>query len=302
MRILAVAALAALAALALGCGSSAPAPAPVVVAPAVPLATPAAPTIANPLAFLVQQDEAGALTKASEVLPLRRHDWPAPLGYQISDSVLSDDGTHVIQTFSFPPFGPFVQPHGDGGQVAVVGADGLVRFTQTQDGGTPAMQYFVGQNCPGGTGWIVFGTDAPTGSWKGLVATLADTGDPTQCPGLSTAYTQYRLEQVTLPFIIGGTVQTLTLPTVISEHYSGASLASATALERSYFAQGYGLVRWEAWTPNPPTVDLSERCPAASTPAFSVAPLPGWQMDDCRMWTNLVPDGAMSVDLFNWVK
>lgn len=237
-------------------------------------------TSLNPLDFLVQKGPAGD-ARSDELLTQRRHDWPLPVGYEVSDSVLLPDG-RVLQTFSMAPWGPFSAANGDGGQIAEIGADGYVRFTQTRDGGTPHMQYFVG-----GTGWIVFGQDAVRGQWKELVAELSNSASPNQQTALSLAYTRYRLETIPFKFAIDGAVQTIALPAIISEHYSGETIAKATALERSYFALGWGLVRWEAWSKSASNVNLDAE--GRYFPVdFSGPPAPGWLLDDVRTYTNIV--------------
>ncbi|MBV9859947.1 MAG: hypothetical protein JO038_07585 [Alphaproteobacteria bacterium] len=286
-------------------GASAPHAAPQSPLAAVPAS---AATIADPLGFLVQTRcpnggpptgcAAPARQRAADPMFYRRHDWPAPSGYQTDDSVLRDDGKAVIDLFSFAPFEGFVAAHGDGGQIMVADSD-TVRIAQTQDGGTPGMQYFVGPNC-GGTGWIAFRTDAPTGRYAALVATLSDRPDPNACPRrLAKAYTRYRLETIALPFIIGDARRDLTAPTVISEHYDRDTVERATAMERTYFAQGWGLVRWEAWTASGRAGSgLDRRCPPL---AYSEAPAAGWRLADCRIWTNIAPaDGSLSVDGVGW--
>lgn len=235
------------------------------------------PASIDAMAYLVQAPENG-----------NRHDWPLPQGYVLTESLRLDHRT-AKQTWDFAPFGTFEAERGDGFQIAEVGADGWVRFTSTRDGGTPWVQHFVGARC-GGTGWIVFGTDAQAGRWRDVVATLNIAQDPATCPAaLNAAYTRYRLEPVAFLFAVDGAAETRTLPTIVSEHYNGHTLAASVSLERSYLAQGYGLVRWEAWGPEPPTVDLSQRC----TPIdWSVAPVVGWNLRDCRTYTNIVTTGA----------
>jgi hypothetical protein len=234
--------------------------------------------------------------RASDPMFQRRHDWPAPNGFQIEDSVSGDGGDDFVTTWSYPPFGSFVAANGDGGEVYVNDA-GTVRISVTQDGGRPGLQYFVGRAC-GGTGWILFRTDAPTGSWADLVAALGDSPDPGICQERSRSYTRYRLEQVPIPFIINGVRRALIIPTIISEHYSGRSLASAKALERFFLGQGWGRLVWEAWGPGAAAIDLSARCPGT---AWSVRPVAGWQLHDCRYATNIVAaDGRLSVTGFGW--
>jgi hypothetical protein len=240
------------------------------------------------------------MQKSRDIVFWRRHDFPPPIGYQIADSALSNDEKEVINTFSFPPFGPFNPSNGDGGEIYVV-EGATVRITATQDGGTPGMQYFVGPRC-GGDGWVLFRTDVTTGSWKSLVARLADVPKPTLCPPLVRAFTRYRMELITFPFLFNNKTRPVSGATIISEHYDGNSISNSSHLERFFLMQGWGKLRWEAWTTNhsiKPPPDLPQRCPFIP---FSVPPTPAWQMVDCRMWTNICPTqkSGWSVDQFGW--
>lgn len=222
-------------------------------------------TIPNPMDYLVQYTENG-----------NRHDWPLPRGYVLSDSIAVSDRV-ARQGWDFH------SDSGDGYQLAEWGHDGYVRFTETVDGGTPWTQHFVGQRC-GGSGWIVFAQDAPTGTWRETIARLSIAQDPSACPPLGEALTRYRLELVDFPFAVKGATSTRMVLTVISEHYDRATIETSGALERSYLGQGYGLLRWEAWRKTPPPIgDLPERCGPV---AFSDAPAPGWQINDCRTYSN----------------
>jgi hypothetical protein len=229
-------------------------------------------TITNPMAYLVD-DSANA----------GRHDWPLPVGYVALDNKRETETT-ARQYWDIVPFGSYEPKDGDGFQVVEIGKDGWIRFTSTRDGGTPWEQHFVGQRC-GGSGWLVFGTDAQSGRWREVVAWLSIAQDPTACPSLGEAYTRYRLEMVEYPFAIKSVLSTRTISTVITEHYDRRTIDASSALERSYLGEGYGLLRWEAWTRQPPVMqDLPERC---TTVAFSVPPAPGWQLNDCRTYTNI---------------
>ncbi len=91
---------------------------------------------------------------ANTIVNWRRTDWGSggvPY-YQVSEDYLSDDGSEILQTFSYAPFGAFNAANGDGGQVSFT--DGIsVRILGTQDGSVPYFQNFVGPAC-GGQGWV----------------------------------------------------------------------------------------------------------------------------------------------------
>ena len=272
-------------------------------------ATPmAAQTVPDPTMYLVQlrcpdgrlavaePNCAGAAPqRASDPMTMRRRDWPAPDGYVAQDAILGADGPETL--WSFSPSGPFVAAHGDGGEVYVVDGQ-TVRIALTQDGGKPYLQGFYGAHC-GGTGWVAFRADAPTGHWDSLVAHLSDIRVPSLCFAFSSAFTRYRLESVAAPWIIDGAVRSITLPTVIAEHYDRATLAGAHNMERSFFAKGVGRIIWEAWTTGKPTGQgLAARCPGT---AWSTPPAAGWVLSDCRYATNLVAAGGrMRGATFGW--
>jgi hypothetical protein len=237
--------------------------------------------------------------RAGDVVTWRRHDWPAPRGYVAEDAVMLGPGAYAT-TWAFAPFGRFDRRHGDGGEVYRI-ENGTVRIALTQDGGMPGIQYFIGRNC-GGTGWVAFRADAPTGAWATLVATLAIAPAAGDCRRLNSAFTRYRREQVTMPFLGGdGARFGLSVDAIVAEHFNAVTLERASALERSYFAAGWGRLRWEAWRKGGPgPVDLTARCPADVAPAYSVPPAPGWTMVDCRTWSLVVADPPGRVADFAW--
>src|SRR5579872_3025309 len=113
--------------------------------------------------------------QAGDPMRWRRHDWPAPDGYQIEEAFIASNGAPEL-IWSYPPFGPFVAANGDGGETYAIDRNGAVTITQTQDGGRPGIQHFVGASC-GGTGWLIFRADAPTGRWASQIASLRDVSD-----------------------------------------------------------------------------------------------------------------------------
>jgi len=265
-------------------------------------------TIDDPAAFLAQlrcpdgrlevaepRCANAAPQTAADPMRMRRRDWPPPEGYIAQDAILGPGGPETI--WANPPFGRAVTARGDGGEIYAV-EGGTVRVVATQDGGKPYLQGFYGAHC-GGTGWIVFRADAPTGRWASLVAHLSGERVPSMCFAWSAAFTRYRLEQVAAPWVVGGVRRDIVRPTIISEHYDRASIEAATAMERSLFAKGVGRIVWESWSRRAaPSVDLAARCPGA---AWSTPPGPGWRLVDCRYATNLVTaDGSMTGAAFGW--
>jgi hypothetical protein len=271
-------------------------------------------------AYLVQATCPGSLTpnncaSANQTedlittpLTFRRLDWPGAYSGIVSDNVLDPSTGAVISTFKTAPFdGPFNPPN-DGGDVYMnvtninrIGDAAIAVKTQT---GSLTPIYFVGYTC-GYTSWLLFPQTLPTygQGWGSAVAELGQSNAPgTNCNprNMAPAYTRYRLENVSMPFLANSVQTTLVIPTVISEHYNGSSIAGSTELERFYFAQGWGKLRWEFWTTSPPSRNLTGECP--TVPTWEVAPS-FWhaQLTDCRTWTNIIPDtSGWSVSDYGW--
>ena len=268
------------------------------------------PPIINPVDYVVQHacsiagdflNCAGALHAQStaELARYRKRDLPAPTGYQIGDCTLNADGSIPCE-FSYPPFGPFTVANGDGGELYVTDPNGTTRVKETQDGSKMGvLQHFTGPEC-GADGWVSFRDDPPTGSWASTVARLNDTPTATCPTRLNKAFTRWRLENIPWTFYEGTSSLTVTLPTIISEHYGAATIEDARSLERFYYAKSAGRVRWSSWTKAAPTgSQLSVRCPAV---AFDVAPdNAGWNLSDCRTWTAIEPAPAgWTAAMYSW--
>jgi hypothetical protein len=267
--------------------------------------------------------------KEDDVVRWRKHDWggaegPAA-GWQASDAVLANrDGIPFVdQTFDFgaPATDDSRRPDAfyrfdanDGGDAIIV-ADGTASVFLTQDGGSPGLQWFIGPDC-GGSGlsrylsWVLFRSDADV-NWRSLVARLAKRSTNTCPTEFSAAFTRYKLVSERFPVqwheTNGNLVrQSATLPTIISEHFGRATIASSEAMERFYYAKDLGKIRWEAWstdhsmTAKAEALSRSGRCPAL---ADSAPPDDTWNMLDCRMWTNIVIDPERAnwrVHDFDW--
>jgi hypothetical protein len=265
-----------------------------------PSASERPPTI-NPIDYVVQHvcSSAGDFLNCpgtlhaqttAETAQYRKHDLPAPAGYQIGDCTLNPDGSMPCE-FSYPPFGPFAVANGDGGDLHVTDPDGTARIKETQDGGKMGvLQHFTGPEC-GADGWVSFKDNPPTGSWASTVARLNDRPTATCPEKLNKAFTRWRLKNILWTFYEGTVPQTVTLPTIISEHYGKDTIAGSREMERFYYAKNAGRVRWSSWTKAAPRgSELSVRCPAV---AYDVAPdNSGWNLSDCRTWTAIEPAAA----------
>ena len=268
------------------------------------------PPIVNPVDYVVQHacsipgdflncDGALHAQSTTEVAQYRKRDLPAPTGYQIGDCTLNADGSMRCE-FSYPPFGPFAVANGDGGDLYVTDPNGTTRVKETQDGGKMGvLQHFTGPECSA-DGWVSFRNDPPTGSWASTVARLNDTPTATCPTRLNKAFTRWRLENITWTFYKGISPRTVTLPTIISEHYGRDTIAGSKAMERFFYANGAGRVRWSSWKKAAPVgSDLAVRCPAVP---YDVAPDDsGWNLSDCRTWTAIEPAPAgWTAAMYSW--
>ena len=248
---------------------------------------------------------------AGDPLPYRKHDWPGaphaaalPRGYQASDSLLGTllGRPAVLQTFDFGhdarAFGRF--DSADGGQ-AVLLRDGAAASPMTQDGGG-GVQWFQSPDCRAGAGpapgWLF--AALPLGeAWQERVVRINKARGPDECPvAFAPSLTRWRTARVDLPWreAATGAVAAATAEVLVSEHFGGAGVDTADHLERFWFARGLGLTRWERWE-NPALSRLpgrermarviaeSGRCPRI---ALGEPPAAGWQLVDCRTWTNMV--------------
>ncbi|GAA0591290.1 hypothetical protein GCM10009416_32170 [Craurococcus roseus] len=251
---------------------------------------------------------------SGDALPYRKHDWPGrshaaaqPSGYQASDSL---EGTllgrpAVLQTFDFGDnvaaraFGRF--DAGDGGQAVLLG-NGTAASPLTQDGGD-GVQWFQSPDCrvSGGgpaAGWL-FAALPLDGAWRERVVRLNKTRSPDQCPtAFNQSLTRWRTARIDLPWreAATGAVSIAPVEALVSEHYGTGRIGTADHLERFWFVRGLGLTRWERWEhaarsrlPNRERmarlIAESGRCPRI---AFGEPPAAGWQLVDCRTWTNMV--------------
>lgn len=269
------------------------------------------------------------LLHETDPLHWRKHDWGesnGPVaGWQASDSVLAERSgvSFVDQTFDFGA--PATDNSGqadafyrfdanDGGDAIMMIGDTASIFL-TQDGGMPGLQWFIGPGCaqPGigrYLAWALFRTDV-SAEWQSIVRDMHYMPKDDCPPRFNHALTRYRLVSEDFPFQRPGPNgsairQTAMLSTVIAEHFDARTLANAHAMERFYYARFWGKVRWEAWSRDDrkssqaAALARSGRCAPL---ADSGAPDDGWQMVDCRMWTNIVvvpPQRIWRVRDFNW--
>jgi hypothetical protein len=220
-------------------------------------------TVPNPMAFLVSP---------SRTVRFDFGRYQATTSYQLDD-------THAVTTWDYQPLGVYNPDDGDGGEQYAVEGD-TVRIEGTRDGGKPYNQYFVGKAC-GGTGWLVFRTDA-SDQWREMIAKLDISQDPNSCSAGSLALTRYRKARVSFPEL--GEQEA-----IISEHYSSDSVDRSDGMERSFFVQGYGRVAWQAFSSHGDNASsLDKRCSdfgwSQSVGSMSIA--------DCRISVQVVGDAA----------
>ncbi len=259
--------------------------------------------------------------RPGERLPYHKDDHPspdqragAPLGYQRHDSFPVETagfGTVVEHSFDFGVgggrrFGIF-DTGSDGGDITIL-SPGVVSIGATEDGGA-GFQLFVGE-CTGPVGaaalthsWIVaeFDPARPEPLEGDTIARLNDltVGHQETCPArFNPAFTRWRVAP--FPYRAApGQGTPITLTTLISEHYGGASRATADHVERFYFTRELGGTRWERWQNASGNARFSAAKIAemaawfAGTGRCSRAEMPGGGaplvLVDCREWTRIVP-------------
>ncbi|RVT96269.1 hypothetical protein EOD42_14245 [Rhodovarius crocodyli] len=199
------------------------------------------------------------------------------------------DGT-VVQTFDFASsFEAFdVRDPGDGGDAIRVGPWGVAIYLTQDPGG--GRQYMQGVDCPAGGGWLLW-RDTPRGNWMEAEVQVAITRAADECPQRwNWSATRWRLADMAWSWRDnrGGTGE-VTRATIVSEHYGGRYRETADHMERFFFAERLGKVRWERWEQrgrstrgdlDAMAAQTATRCPAGPEPA----PGPTWLRVDCRHW------------------
>ncbi len=238
--------------------------------------------------------------RIGENLPYHKQDWPQSgdanhdHGYSRNDEYpekLDGLGTVVVQERTL-----LEQGRSGGGLFIFSDKFAASGFTQDPSG----VQVFYGPNCnaPNPTdrvkdAWIFMGRDFTIGGSGETVARL--TRFIEKCPdALAASFTRWHTE--TIKFRVGsptGPAEFRPLTTLVSDHFGGRDLATATHLERFYFTRELGLIRWERW--QNPRRDKGSKVRDEPVPAGKCDPIektPGpaddWHMVRCRQWTNLV--------------
>lgn len=241
-----------------------------------------------------------------DALDYRISDFPepgitGPAGQETCDCVLSADGYSAIECCTFAPFNPPISSNaGNGGDVQIVTNDGYAKIAATTDGGRPGvLVYFVGPGigmAANGSvgGWVTCGPDLAVGSWKSVVTNLTESLNSPSAPisGLVQSYTRYLIGEILVPFLtFGGAPVTRELQVLISEHYSGADPKTSDAMERFFYADGYGRIRWESWSTTAlPATSLNAAAPAMPWGYPDYPPLNTSQhIVYVRHWANILP-------------
>lgn len=246
-----------------------------------------------------------------ERLPYQKRDWPGAEdaharrdGYQQTASVPVETalGLAVAQSWDFGDATRAFGRHdpGDGGQIAFF-SERSAAFGVTEDGGA-GLQFFIGPGCGLLDGWVIVDSSFATASLGETTARL--TRRPQACPQrLGYAYTRWQVRPVSYRTRAFGEAGTVSLETLLSEHFGGRDERSAEHLERFYFTRALGSTRWERWEnlagrdgPAPReqarALAQSGRCDAGLD-----APGLGWVMVDCREWTQIVGPADPAGDL-----
>jgi hypothetical protein len=171
------------------------------------------------------------------------------------------------------------------------------------------VQWFQSPDCRGSggpaPGWL-FAAQPLSSAWQERVVRLNKTRGPDQCPtAFNESLTRWRTSRMDLPWreAATGAVASAPVEALVSEHFGSGSIRTADHLERFWFVRGLGLTRWERWEHTARSrlpdrermaqvISESGRCPRI---AFGEPPAAGWQLVDCRTWTNMVraaPGGA----------
>jgi len=263
-------------------------------------ALPAAAQITDPARWLVQGHcidgsaphhcRSPAPQKITDPIFYSRHDWPPPAGYSFSHSTIGSD-SDLVQNFRFAD-------GGFGGQALYIRGGTVIAY-KTQDAGKTNTYYFTGPSC-GGTGWIMFDVDVAK-VWGERLATLGRSDDPASCGTNYPAWTRTRRDDIAFPFTENGEPLSMTIDTIVSEHYDDRDPIAARLMERFYYGYDWGWLRWERWekTGVPPS-DLPQRCPEVPLRGYPSGGGDGWRMIDCRMWTNILPEDGERTSQIGW--
>ena len=242
-----------------------------------------------------------------EKLPYSKHDFATTVnnnpasdpGYQANDAYPTSSG-YIAHTFDYGPlsggtFGKF-DASLDGFDVYKVSGT-YASIVSTDD--STGVQYFQSPSCVNGTtsglsnSWISFPSNVTTSMVGSIVAKLAITTSPTQCPsGFSQSYTNWQYVS-SFTYTSG-----ISLPTVISSHYDHSTPAASQAMERFYYTRELGNARWESWQRsfNANGMNAAQWAQAivsqgrCTTGPSTMSDAGGtWYRVDCRDWTNIVP-------------
>jgi len=255
-------------------------------------------------------DRRAEVTEAG-TMAFRKHDWPAthlraelPRGYQASDAYRTT--IHglpaAVQSFDYGTqpytFGQWDQGADGGDGVVLDGARLAIALTEDPVAGA---QWWNSERCDGALpikpGWLLW-QPGPAAA----VAPHALTPSPAACPrGLTRSLTEWQIAPMAIPWLLRGVPQgEVRLEVLRSDHYTHPTVARSNAMERFYFAEGLGKLRWERWEnlafPGRTEAaevrrDAATLAAAGTCPALAEAHAPGgtWLLTFCRMWTNIDP-------------
>ena len=256
--------------------------------------------------------------EAGEALSYHKHDQhgvdtspAAAQGYQRSDSFPSANGKYIVQSLDFGVSGSsFGTKDVTQDGFNIYESRGDRASIVAKEDGYGSLEYFVSSTCSqspynvsrdNNDSWVIADTFLFTGG--NTVSSTKTGSSPTYCPGsFDQSYTTWNM----LPSFTYTSSESL--KTLVSTHYSHATIETSDHKEVFYFTDEYGATRWERWERLDTPYHTDEVSRAASKDASGVCNnAPGilvdglgsygaWYRVDCREWTVIRPQDEGGAD------
>ncbi len=239
-----------------------------------------------------------------ESLPYSKHDQPgifaagSPQGFWASDSfpiradllITAASTDHGVDGDTFSVFDT---AHDGFSSFELLGTYASITGTRDPIGG---VQYFIAPTCRTGTGntdaWGLFPATTTVSAGSKLFP-LKIAATKTACPTtFDTSYTVWTNNTTNHTYKNGAV-----LPTIVTSHYSHATIPASDHIEKLYFTKVYGQTKWERWEKAGTVYHTNEATRAATFASWDVCAGPSsfieqgvtWYLVDCHDYTNIVP-------------